>query len=552
MLTLHLYFGRELFKTFLMTSAALSLLIIMGGGIGNIFSSEGIGAGELAKILIYLAPIAVTLILPVAALFSATITYGRAATDNEVLACRAAGINIHWLLVPPLILGLLVTVITYVSWNVWVPRLMWGIYESTRQDLPTIVRGQLRKGKPLTFKKYRIWAEDCHTLGPDDFEEDTPADYWKDHTLLELTGVSLLEFNDFELLRLGTADVTSIEFDYSGTTPLVKADLRNVRSFDAVHRQYYEFKHQLIGPVEFPLPIRRKIKFENLDTLLEFKNNPMAIPEMQDLMHGMRREVMVFLLNRHIDEYLSQGRTYVLNGRDRKSDFRIEISTETYRVDENDCRLRNVRVVKTTTPDEPAVVYTANDALIELRKGLRVDQHVIVVELSGNVQSWREPAAPDDRVIKKPREALPKVAFDDQAELNQQFSSLDLIKLVSGDITLPLYPKQERTRQKLGKRLRKYSSEVLGEIHFRASYSLVAIAIVVLGAVLGIIVRGGQVLTAFGISCIPMLFVIVASIVGRNLSDREGLDMASVSVMWGATAFMYLAATFVSAKILKR
>jgi hypothetical protein len=65
-------------------------------------------------------------------------------------------------------------------------------------------------------------------------------------------------------------------------------------------------------------------------------------------------------------------------------------------------------------------------------------------------------------------------------------------------------------------------------------------------------VRGGQVLTAFGISCVPMLFVIVASIVGRNLADRPDYSLASAGVMWGSTVFLYLAATTVGAKILTR
>jgi hypothetical protein len=78
------------------------------------------------------------------------------------------------------------------------------------------------------------------------------------------------------------------------------------------------------------------------------------------------------------------------------------------------------------------------------------------------------------------------------------------------------------------------------------------VAIVLFGAVLGIIVRGGQVLTAFGISCLPMLFVVVAGIVGRNLSDRPAYGAMGIAVMWGAAAFMYFATGFVAVKILKR
>ncbi len=39
--TLHLYFGRELLKTFGMTAAALTVLIVMGGGVANLFARWG-------------------------------------------------------------------------------------------------------------------------------------------------------------------------------------------------------------------------------------------------------------------------------------------------------------------------------------------------------------------------------------------------------------------------------------------------------------------------------------------------------------------------------
>jgi hypothetical protein len=107
-------------------------------------------------------------------------------------------------------------------------------------------------------------------------------------------------------------------------------------------------------------------------------------------------------------------------------------------------------------------------------------------------------------------------------------------------------------RQKLLQRLSEFKAEVRGEIHFRASYSLCAIAIVLFGAVLGIIVRGGQVLTAFGISCIPMILVVVASIVGRNLADRPEFAALSTGVMWGVAIFMYLATAVFAARVLKR
>ena len=551
MWTLHFYLGRELLKTFLMTATALTLLIVMGGGVGNIFLGEGIGATELAKVFLYLAPVAVTLILPVAALFSAAITFGRAALDNEVLACRAAGINIHRILVSPAVLGLLVTTFTYFSWNYLTPYLTASIYEVTRRDLPAIVAGQFQKAKPLTYGKYKIAAKHFERVGPADLPEDVPKDFLKNHTLFQLAGVSFLEIDNQELIRYGTAEKTIIDFDNTGTTPRVTVDMQGVRSFDAKHRQYHELDHQILGPIEIPLPIKRKIKFEPLGRLLQFRDDPMAIPVIQDYMHGMRREMRVFFLNQDIEEHLNgPDRTCRLKG----DGFDFEITAEKYQTNADDGRitLGDVRVKKVHSNGAPTDVYVADQARVQLRKGLRQDTFDILLELNGNVQISREPAVRNERVVRKPKEVLPKVAFDDQPTLLARYEAFDMTSLFDPATDLNLFQKQERMQTKLIKRVRENISEVRGEIHFRASYALAAIAIIVLGAVLGIIVRGGQVLTAFGISCIPMLIVVIASIVGRNLADRPDYTTTSITVMWGSTVFMYAATTFMAFKVLKR
>jgi lipopolysaccharide export LptBFGC system permease protein LptF len=546
MRTLHTYFGKELLKTFLMTSAALTLLIVMGGGVANLFRGEGVGAGQMAKIVLYLGPVAVTLILPVAALFSSTITYGRATMDNEILACRAAGINIHRLLLSPLILGLFVTVFTYGSWNYLIPYLTGAIEDITRRDLPSIVVGQFQKGKPLAYGKYRITSDHCQAVPT----EQLPEEVREGHTFLRLLGVAFLELEDQEVMRFGTADETIIDFDNTGITPRVTVDMQGGRSFDAARRQYFEFNHQILGPIDIPLPIKRKIKFETLGTLLKFKDDPMLIPEIQDLLHGMRRAMSAFFLSDEIAGKMETLTTFSLAGKD----FHVDIAAERYLIDESESRtkLGGVHVRLTPSSGDPATLYAADEAIIELRSGLDRSKYVILIELNGNVRISREPAGPDDLVVQKNKEALPKVAFEDQQALQERFTSFDMASLFDKDFDLPIYPKQERMRRKLVDRLERYASEVRGEIHFRSSYSLGAIAIVLLGAMLGIIVRGGQVLTAFGISCVPMLFVIVASIVGRNLADRPDYSLASAGVMWGSTVFLYLAATTVGAKILTR
>jgi len=140
----------------------------------------------------------------------------------------------------------------------------------------------------------------------------------------------------------------------------------------------------------------------------------------------------------------------------------------------------------------------------------------------------------------------------DQPRLARRYESVDLKSILTSERFVQMPPTQSRQRDRLIERMNKLLGEVTSEIHFRASYSLSAIAVVLLGAMLGIVLRGGQVLTAFGVSCIPSLVVVVCSIVGRNLADRPAYADWSVGVLWSSTILMYLATAVVAVKVLKR
>lgn len=553
MLTLHTYLARELLKTFGLTSVALTLLVVMGGGVANIFRGEGLGAEDVFKVFLFLTPVAITLILPVAALFSAAITYGRASADNEITACRAAGINIHRLLLSAGLLGLFVTIFTYVSWNFMIPGLSRMIEETTRRELPGIVMGQFQKARPLAFGKYRITAGRCEIM-----ENPPPGIVLpEDHTYLLLSKVSFLEMGDEEYLRYGTADATIIDFDGSGDTPRVTVDLQGVRTFDASRRQYYDLAHQVLGPFDVPMPMRRKTKFENLARLVHYQRHPAESPEIEDRLFGIRRELMSFYVQQEAIDRLAKDGVIKWMG----PGVQYEISARQYAVDPDDGRttLRDVRVVEVEDPprrdgDGMKQVMTAESATLDLRSAMDKNRPLIMVELIGNVETRTvAPARRDnDRTVRKTKESLKPLEYMDQPGLVDRLAQFDTKAFLQGTPIVGLPRKQHKQCERFWQRLDTFRAEVIGEIHFRGSYALTPVAVVLMGAILGIIIRGGQVLTAFGISCVPSLFVVLISIVGRNLADRPDYSTVSLFVMWGGTAFIYLATAFVAFKVLKR
>lgn len=543
MITLHAYLARELLKTFVLTSVALTLLVVMGGGVANIFRGEGMGADDVFKVFLYLTPVAVTLILPVAALFSAAITYGRAASDNEVSACRAAGINIHRLLLSAGLLGLFVTLFTYVSWNFLIPGLTKLIEETTRRDLPVIVMQQFKKARPLVFGKYRITADHSEVM-----EQPPPGVTLPEkHTYLLLSKVSFLETGDEEYVRYGTSDTTIIDFDRSGDSPRVTVDLQGVRTFDASRRQYYDLAHQVLGPFDVPMAMRRKTKFENLARLVHFQRHPEDSPEIEDRLFGIRRELMSYYLQQEAIDRLSKDGVFKLKGKG----IHYDISARQYAVDPDDGRttLRDVRVVETGNAGK--IVMTAQSAMLELRSSMDRNRPIIMIELLGNVEIHQSGGS-DSRTVRKPKETLKPLEYMDQPGMVKRVEDFDVKEFLRGSAIAGLPKKQSRQCERFWQRLAAFRAEVTGEIHFRGSYAMAPVAVVLMGAILGIIIRGGQVLTAFGISCVPSLFVVLSSIVGRNLADRPAYTTASLFVMWGGTLFIYLATVFIAFKVLKR
>ncbi|MCB9853633.1 MAG: LptF/LptG family permease [Phycisphaerales bacterium] len=550
MKTLYAYFAREMVKAFSLTLIALTLLIVMGGGIASMFTSSGLGADEIGSVFIYLVPVALLYTTPVAALFAATVTYGRASTDNEILACKAAGINLHRVLTPTVVAGLLAGAVTFMGFNFLMPELAWQVEDITRRDLPKIVSNRFLRGKPLIYaKRVAISAEKCVKVDP----KDLPEKYREGFSFLRLTGVAFQEMSANELVRIGTADETIIKFDNTSSTPEITLELQFGRSYDAQRRQYLEFDYQLIGPISFPLAIQRKIQFENLWTLLDYQAHPIKIPEIDDLMHGMRRNLKTYFLVEVFKDHLLKSRGG--NGRITLKDDNADITLEASGGFQNDptngrIRLKDV-VARVREAGNPIVrVYRADFATVQLNDGIELHEPIIQIELRDDVQYSIE--GDEGKVIRKPKETLPAILFRAQPEMEKAFEDFDEIEALSPDFSIPIFSDHAEARQKLIKRYEKYHSEIRGEIHLRMAISAAVLAMVVMGAMLGITLRGGQVLTAVFISMIPGVFTLLAFLVARSLSDRPQLGMTSVFIVWGATAVLYAGVGVIGFKVLKR
>ena len=90
--TLFWYIFWDLLRIFGLASGVLSGIMSFGGLLRPLYEF-GLSMSQVATILAYSGPAMTAYSLPIAALFATTIVYGRFGADNEVTACRAAGIH---------------------------------------------------------------------------------------------------------------------------------------------------------------------------------------------------------------------------------------------------------------------------------------------------------------------------------------------------------------------------------------------------------------------------------------------------------------------------
>jgi hypothetical protein len=75
---------------------------------------------------------------------------------------------------------------------------------------------------------------------------------------------------------------------------------------------------------------------------------------------------------------------------------------------------------------------------------------------------------------------------------------------------------------------------------------------ILIGIGLGIIKRGGHLLTAFGASCIPAAVLIVCIMSGKNLIKSHGAEaITGVALMWAGLVFLILLVAIIYHRLLK-
>jgi len=536
--TLHGYILRELLKTFGLTVLALTGLFTMAGGLLSIVRYEGITSSNLIEVMPWLLPVVVTLTMPVAALFAATMVFGRLSADNELNACRAAGINIHRLYLAPLLLALFIAALSVLSANFVIPASLRQIEHVARSNVRDFAFQQLRTRGSLRYRQEffltadRVLDVDRRSLEARGFPTG------RGHSYMMIESPTFLQLDDAgRAVRFTTAALGLCQFDSTGPDVRVTIYVRDARDYQ-VGRSAIAIAQQRLGPVTLRRSKPPKPSLTDLPTLLSWYQAPWQIEKIRRLAEQFRRRLARERLLRSWQQRLSDGQsvrmsdergiTFVLAAADARRNGK-GLLLEAPRLEQRDPRL------------ERPTVYRASRGLLEVR--FRRERFVANLTLvateeepvrihHARAEDYTEPRLHDtqklaDLRIDEPqvRQALalePRVLFDPRQALADD-------------------PELQRERRRLFGAALAARRDIAAVLHFRFGYALGALVTVLMGAILGTIYRGAQPLAAFGLSCVPFAVLTVLTIMGRSLAEKPTGELVGPLIIWGGLAALALA-----------
>jgi len=534
--TLQSYIFRELGKTFVLTAIGLVAVIGLGGGVMNMIELEGVTALQVLKIMGLILPVAATLTLPVSALYSATVTYGRLSADNELTACRSGGINIHLLFLPTMVISLLSALCSFMFINFMIPNMIRNLDRFVGDDIPRIIQQRLSTAERFSLRdKFVIYADTTELQKTDDGKP-----------LLRLSGVAFTETEDDAWVRFGTARSVLIAFGERDGRPTLAADMSGIAVYDAERGGFAEVANQPLAEAVIPRGLPVKVKWLTLGGLLQYGRHPASFPSVEAEVERLRGAIARGLL------FAYARKSFEQSGEVRLGDNRVTLSIISNRCsvdEERRPRYYDNLVITEKWADGLTRVVRADGATLDVNRSGTLDELTVELAAIGNV-AIQDPRN-GDTVIHRDREKFERVTLPADVVAGARSYTTDGLLDPRGK-PLNLGKWIDERREKVIRGVAEIDREITGEFHARLAFSVSVFVLVILGAALGIVFRGAQVLVAFGISFVPSIFVISAIIMGKQLIDKPGMALAGIAVIWCGILLVALGDIFVMTKVVRR
>lgn len=520
---LHRYLFRELLRVFVLSTVALTLMVSVGLLV-PIIRDYGASPGQILSLIGYFLPITLTFVMPISALFSAAITYGRFAADRELDACRASGVRFRTLIYPGLCLALFVAIVNLLLNFYITPEFVQRTEQSVKADAKQILFRNIQR---LGFYEiprgtYKIYAENVRP----------------EQNLLQ--DVIILDVDDKtgSLTRMVTARDAQVEIENHDEHTMVTIRVNEVTRMDDRSASFF-------GRLEITQRIRSlledSIKFKKIEQLKRIQGDKMHFGPIYDDALEARAQLALERLAAQLMRTMKEGRDYYrLAGAESFSEYRLSVG----RCEVESGRLRLIGPIRLLEIDRDRnriyCRYDCDNGFISLKgESLREG-----LELSLETPRWERSPEVKGTALQK---VVPNIPLPDSVaeglEARRLLTTLMRIgETETAGVEAPS-PGLLACVAKIQRDLRKVDSQIMAELHSRLVLGMGCVSLIVTGICLGIRFRGGHVLSAFGASVIPAGLLIVFIMAGKQLTKNDAASpLAGVAVMWAGFAVLLLLA----------
>jgi lipopolysaccharide export LptBFGC system permease protein LptF len=517
--TLFLYIFKDLVKIFFLTSGVLSAIMSFGGLLRPLYE-YGLDVSQVGKILGWSNPAMTAYSLPIAALFATTIVYGRFAADNEVTACRAAGMSFLSLSLPAFVIGLLSAFVGLLMLCFVVPYSMLRVERIVYSNLAQLVANQIDRSHQIHFdegdKPVTVFAQAARVLPPD---PSNPRDQ-----AVELIGAVIASYQapdknkiqipeEFYMARTATCFITQgAEGEDVQLWATLKAGTKFPRVYMGSAKQGTQISvgTQQFGPIPLPSPIRENTKFMNIFYLRSLLDSPEQSERVRaTLREFISRDQQTQFLQRMADEINGPENSITLNGgagevyKLVRGGALAEMRKDRLFLD-GDLNTQPAKLIQIRSNQAPLEV-DADEIRIEAfpdaeHKQIKLDIDMLnCVVIVGDEKS---PRANFSRPLAVP---MP----DDIYSITTRPAS----QYIAGSLS-------PEDKQKLQRDLIKLSNSVIAELHARMSFAVSCFILVMVGCALGLMFRSGNFLSAFAVSVVPALCTIALIVAGQQTAQN--------------------------------
>jgi len=567
--TLHAYLARELAKVTGLALMAFTLVMTVFA-IMEPLRKRGLATDQVVELFGYMLPVMLSFTLPVAALFATTIVYGRFAFENELLACRASGVSTLTLLKPALGLAALVTVCSLVLSNFVSPAMASRADQAVQANIRGYAYNQLRtrqhiEGGPSRSEQYIIHAD----------RVDPETDELKGVVAIQAKSRSRKP-GDVDV-RWITARSAKLKFFTSLGESYVAFDLIDFAPSQSSTFYTGQAYHQPIPPIKIPNPLKEKPSWYDWGQLLRTIRNPALNSGVSRRLTQVRHQIAADMLANEVADAIGGndatgfctlrgvGRTYVVQAGEAtpKVNGVVMLSARgerevsvTHFADDVEAAAWRAQPAMALFAGPQSGVYaggvfltsalprvaTAALGRLEVRYDSRTDQSLVSLILDRDVV-LRAPALgglPSRRDEWSIRLPLPEhiAARMQDLQLDNIYDQAERFRTPTAG---PIFQSIDHLKRVIVPDL---VADLIAEMHVRISYGSSCFLLVALGAAMGLIFRGGHVVSAFAISVIPAAAVIVMILMGKEMARNPDVPMTlGLGIIWaGVTGLLVVTA----------